>query len=49
MVILHRIKIIKPNMHLDFQLTSKLNEDDGVRNFINVMENETMYVDKVGL
>ena len=44
-----RIRNIKPNRHLDFPLTSKLNEDGGVRNLTNDMENETMYVDKVGL
>ena len=44
-----RIKILKLNRHLDFPLTSKLNEDDGVRNSINDMGNETIYTDKVGL
>ena len=34
-----RIRIIKLNKHLDFPLTSKLNKD-GVREFINDMENE---------
>ena len=44
-----RIKIIKLNKHLDFPLTSKLNEDSGVREFINEMDNEIIYIDKVGL
>ena len=43
-----RIKIIKLNKHLDFPLTSKTNED-GVRDFTNDMDNETIYIDKVGL
>ena len=33
-----RIKIIKLNKHLDYPLTSKIN-DDGVRDFTNCMEN----------
>ena len=37
------------NKHLDFQLTSKIKEDSGVRDFINEMENEIIYTDKVGL
>ena len=41
--------MLKLNRHLDFPLTSKLNEDDGVRNFTNDMDTETMYVDNVGL
>ena len=44
-----RIKIIKLNKHLDFPLTSKLNEDSGVRDFINEMDNGIIYIDKVGL
>ena len=44
-----RVRTIKLNRHLDFPLISKLNEDDGVRNFTNDMENETMYVYKAGL
>ena len=43
-----RIKIIKINQHLDFPLTSKIIED-GVRDFTNDMENEIIYIDKVGL
>ena len=34
---------------MDFPLTSKLNEESGVREFINEMENEIIYIDKVGL
>ena len=44
-----RIKIIKLNKHLDFPLTSKMNEDRGVRDFINEMDNGIIYIDKVGL
>ena len=33
---------------MDFPLTSKINEN-GVRYFINDMENEIIYIDKVGL
>ena len=43
-----RTKIIKLSKHLDFPLTSKTNED-GVRDFINDMENGIIYIDKVGL
>ena len=43
-----RIKHRKLNKHLDFPLTSKINEN-GVRHFINDMENEIIYIDKVGL
>ena len=43
-----RIKIIKLNKHLDFPLTSKINED-GVRDFTNDMSNEIIYIDRVGL
>ena len=43
-----RIKIIKLNKHLDFPLTSKINED-GIRDFTNDMSNEIIYIDKVGL
>ena len=42
------IKITKPNKHLDFPLTSKINED-GVIYVMNAMDNEIMYIDKVGL
>ena len=34
-----RTKILKLNQHLDFPLTFKIHED-GVRDFINYMENE---------
>ena len=34
---------------MDFPLTSKLNEDSGVRDFINEMDNGIIYIDKVGL
>ena len=44
-----RIKIIKLNTHLDFPLTLKLNEESCVRDFINEMDNGTIYIDKVGL
>ena len=44
-----RIKIIKLKKHLGFPLTSKLNEDSGVRDFINEMDNGIIYIDKVGL
>ena len=49
MVFFIRTNMIQLSRNLDFPLTSKLSEDDGVRHFINGMENETMYVDKVGL
>ena len=44
-----RTKIIKLNKHLDFPLTSKLNDESGVRDFINEMDNGIIYIDKVGL
>ena len=44
-----RIKIIKLNRHLGFPLTSKLNEDSGVRYFINEMDNGIIYIGKVVL
>ena len=44
-----RINIIKLNRHLDFPLTSELNEESGVRDFINEMENGIVCIDKVGL
>ena len=37
------------NKHLYFPLTSKRNEETGVRDFINEMDNQVIYVDKVGL
>ena len=43
-----RIKIIKLNKHLDFPLTNKVNEETGVRDFINEMDNDIIYIDKVG-
>ena len=45
---LTRIKVIKLNKHLDVPLTSNIHEN-GVRDLINVMENEITYIDKVGL
>ena len=44
-----RAKVIKLNMHLDFPLTSKLNSESGVREFINEMDNVIIYIDKIGL
>ena len=44
-----RVKIIKLNRHLDFPLPSKLNEESGVREFSNEMDNGTVCIDKVGL
>ena len=44
-----RIQIIELNKHLDFPLTSKINEESGVRDFIDDMDNEIIYIDKVGL
>ena len=44
-----RTKIIKLNKHLGFPLTSKINEESGVRYFINEMDNGIIYIDKVGL
>ena len=43
-----RIKIIKLHKHLDFPLTSKIDEN-GVRNFTNNMDNEIVYIDKARL
>ena len=34
---------------MDFPLTSKINEESGVRDFINEMDNGIPYIDKVGL
>ena len=44
-----RTKIIKLNRHLDFPLSSKLNEESGARELINEMDNGITYIDKVGL
>ena len=44
-----RLKIIKFNRRLDFPLPSELNEESGVREFINEMDNGITYIDKVGL
>ena len=44
-----RIKVIKLNKHLGFPLTSKLNEESGVREFINEMGSGIIYIDKIGL
>ena len=49
MICFIRIKIIKFNKHLDFPLTSKINEATGVIYLINEMENEIIHIDKVGL
>ena len=43
------IRIITFNKHFDFPLTSKINEDTGVIYFINEMDNQIIYVDKVSL
>ena len=37
------------NKHLDVPLTSKINEETGVRDFINEMDNEIVYIDNVSL
>ena len=34
-----RTKIIKLNKHLDFPLTSRINDESGVRDFANDMDN----------
>ena len=39
-----RTRIIKLNGHLDFPLTSKLNEDSGVRDFINETDDGIIYI-----
>ena len=44
-----RINIIKLKKHVGFPLTSKLNEESGVREFINEMDNGLIYIDRVGL
>ena len=44
-----RTKIIKLKKHLGFPLTSKLNEESGVRVFIDEMGNGINYIDEVGL
>ena len=45
-----RTKVIKLSKHLYLPLTSKINEDSGVRDFINDMGNGFfLYIDKVGL
>ena len=43
-----RVKVTKLNKHLDFLLTYKMNEV-GVIDFIHDMENESIYIGKVGL
>ena len=43
-----RIITIQLSKHLDSPLTPKINED-GVRDFINDMEHEIIYIDKAGL
>ena len=44
-----RIKIIKQSKHLNFPLSSKLNEESGVREIINEMDNGIACTDNVGL
>ena len=44
-----RTKIIKLNKHLDSPLTPEINEESGVRDFINEMDNGIIYIDKAGL
>ena len=44
-----RGKIMKLNRHLDFPLTNKFNEETGVRDFVNEMENGIIYIGKAGL
>ena len=44
-----RIKIIQLNRHSDFPLSSKLNEESGVREFISEVDNGISYICKVGL
>ena len=39
-----RIKYIKLNKHLDFPLTSKINEEAGVIYFIYEMDNDIIYI-----
>ena len=34
---------------MDFPLTSELNEESGVINFVNEMDNGIVYIEKVGL
>ena len=44
-----RIKVIELNDHLGFPLTGRIAEESGVIVFTNDMDNEIMYIDKVGL
>ena len=44
-----RVKVIKLNRHLDFTLSSKLNEETCAREFIHEMDNGIIDIDKVGL
>ena len=39
-----RIELIKLNKHLYFPLTNKINEETGVRGFINEMDNGYIYI-----
>ena len=39
-----RVKTIKLNRHLDFPFTSKLNEESGVREFVNELGNGIIYI-----
>ena len=44
-----RFRITKLNKHLDGPLTNKMNEETGVRDVINEVENEITCIDKAGL
>ena len=44
-----RIRIIKLNKHLYFPLASIINEESGVRDVTNDMDNEIIYIGEVGL
>ena len=44
-----RVKVIKLSKHLGFPLTFKLNEESGVRYFMNEMDNGIACIGKVGL
>ena len=49
MDILLESRLLNLKKAVDFPLTSKLKEDSGVRDFTNEMDNEIIYIDKVGL
>ena len=44
MTILLELKNIKLNKHLDFPLTSKINEETGARDFVNEKDNDIIYI-----